>query len=66
MLSFSLVAAIVCFTSLTEEDNAKASQMGIKTYSWTEFLHLVRFHSCYLYSEREGMKTNPIFHIDFA
>nr|KJB09487.1 hypothetical protein B456_001G145200 [Gossypium raimondii] len=32
--------AIVCFTSLAEEDNAKASQMGIKTYSWTEFLHM--------------------------
>ncbi|XP_022770781.1 long chain acyl-CoA synthetase 1-like isoform X3 [Durio zibethinus] len=32
--------AMVCFTSLTEEDNAKASQMGIKTYSWTEFLHM--------------------------
>ncbi|KAK8636126.1 hypothetical protein V6N13_004835 [Hibiscus sabdariffa] len=32
--------ATVCFTSLTEEDNAKASQMGIKTYSWTQFLHL--------------------------
>ncbi|KAK8972649.1 hypothetical protein V6N11_082578 [Hibiscus sabdariffa] len=30
--------AMVCFTSLTEEDNAKASQMGIKTYSWAEFL----------------------------
>ncbi|XVF32926.1 hypothetical protein REPUB_Repub17cG0125100 [Reevesia pubescens] len=32
--------AMVCFTTLTEEDNAKASQMGIKTYSWTEFLHM--------------------------
>ncbi|XVF22048.1 hypothetical protein REPUB_Repub12eG0140500 [Reevesia pubescens] len=32
------VKVMVCFTSLTEEDNAKASQMGIKTYSWTEFL----------------------------
>ncbi|GMJ01018.1 LONG-CHAIN ACYL-COA SYNTHASE 1, ECERIFERUM 8 [Hibiscus trionum] len=32
--------ATVCFTSLTEEDNAKASQMGIKAYSWTEFLHM--------------------------
>ncbi|WRX10345.1 AMP-dependent synthetase/ligase domain - like 4 [Theobroma cacao] len=30
--------AIVCFTSLTEEDNAKASQLGIKTFSWIEFL----------------------------
>ncbi|KAE8708687.1 Long chain acyl-CoA synthetase 1 [Hibiscus syriacus] len=30
--------AMVCFTLLTEEDNAKASQTGIKMYSWTEFL----------------------------
>ncbi|KAE8660567.1 Long chain acyl-CoA synthetase 1 [Hibiscus syriacus] len=30
--------AMVCFSLLTEEDNAKASQMGIKAYSWTEFL----------------------------
>ncbi|XVF72781.1 hypothetical protein PTKIN_Ptkin12aG0148000 [Pterospermum kingtungense] len=38
--SVQQLKAIVCFTSLAEEDNAKASQMGIKTYSWTEFLHM--------------------------
>ncbi|KAK8630842.1 hypothetical protein V6N13_079613 [Hibiscus sabdariffa] len=38
-ISAQQLKAMVCFTSLTEEDNAKASQMGIKTYSWTEFLH---------------------------
>ncbi|XVE73478.1 hypothetical protein DITRI_Ditri11bG0121100 [Diplodiscus trichospermus] len=38
--SVQLLKAMVCFTSLTEEDNAKASQMGIKTFSWTEFLRM--------------------------
>ncbi|XP_022757814.1 long chain acyl-CoA synthetase 1-like isoform X2 [Durio zibethinus] len=32
--------AMVCFTSLTEEDSANASQMGVKTYLWNEFLHM--------------------------
>ncbi|KAJ1400853.1 AMP-dependent synthetase/ligase [Sesbania bispinosa] len=32
--------AMVCFTSLTEEDKNKAATIGIKPYSWDEFLHL--------------------------
>ncbi|KAL8527175.1 hypothetical protein ACS0TY_005158 [Phlomoides rotata] len=31
---------IVCFTSLTKEQKDKASDMGIKTYSMTEFLNM--------------------------
>lgn len=30
--------AIVCFTSLTEEEKDRAAQMGIKSYSWEEYL----------------------------
>ncbi|KAG5061837.1 hypothetical protein JHK85_003020 [Glycine max] len=32
--------AMVCFTSLTEEEKAKATAIGIKPYSWHDFLHL--------------------------
>ncbi|XP_038680822.1 long chain acyl-CoA synthetase 1 isoform X1 [Tripterygium wilfordii] len=32
--------SMVCFTSLSEKDNDKAEQMGIKSYSWEEFLHM--------------------------
>ncbi|XP_020959572.1 long chain acyl-CoA synthetase 1 isoform X3 [Arachis ipaensis] len=32
--------AIVCFTSLTEEEKHKATSMGIKPYSWEEFLNM--------------------------
>ncbi|KAH1227149.1 Long chain acyl-CoA synthetase 1 [Glycine max] len=32
--------AMVCFTTLTEEEKAKATAIGIKPYSWHEFLHL--------------------------
>ncbi|KAF3436566.1 hypothetical protein FNV43_RR23658 [Rhamnella rubrinervis] len=31
---------IVSFTSLTEEENTKATQIGIKPYSWNEFLQM--------------------------
>ncbi|KAJ4829248.1 Long-chain-fatty-acid--CoA ligase 2 (Long-chain acyl-CoA synthetase 2) (Fatty acid activator 2) [Turnera subulata] len=31
---------IVCFTAMTEEEKDKAGQMGIKTYSWEEFLRM--------------------------
>ncbi|KAL2664234.1 hypothetical protein AAZV13_02G146966 [Glycine max] len=31
---------MVCFTSLTEEEKAKATAIGIKPYSWHDFLHL--------------------------
>ncbi|KAF9688185.1 hypothetical protein SADUNF_Sadunf02G0170800 [Salix dunnii] len=30
--------AIVCFTSFTEEEKDRAAQMGIKSYSWEEYL----------------------------
>ncbi|RDX61595.1 Long chain acyl-CoA synthetase 1 [Mucuna pruriens] len=32
--------AMVCFASLTEEEKDKASAIGIKPYSWDDFLHL--------------------------
>ncbi|XP_061366195.1 long chain acyl-CoA synthetase 1-like [Gastrolobium bilobum] len=32
--------AMVCFTSLTEEEKDKATSIGIKPYSWEEFLHM--------------------------
>ncbi|GLT64906.1 hypothetical protein SLA2020_373690 [Shorea laevis] len=32
--------AIICFTALTEEEKDKATQMGIKPYSWNEFLEM--------------------------
>ncbi|KAK7278157.1 hypothetical protein RJT34_23182 [Clitoria ternatea] len=32
--------AMVCFTSLTEEEKDKAAAIGIKPYSWDEFLNL--------------------------
>ncbi|KAJ1412548.1 Tetratricopeptide-like helical domain superfamily [Sesbania bispinosa] len=32
--------AMVCFTSLTEEEKDKATSIGIKPYSWKEFLHM--------------------------
>uniref|UniRef100_A0A2N9EK27 PX domain-containing protein n=1 Tax=Fagus sylvatica TaxID=28930 RepID=A0A2N9EK27_FAGSY len=31
---------MVCFTSLTEEEKIKAAGIGIKPYSWNEFLHM--------------------------
>ncbi|CAH1447542.1 unnamed protein product [Lactuca virosa] len=31
---------IVCFTSMKEEEKEKADSMGIKSYSWSEFLHM--------------------------
>lgn len=31
---------IVCFTSMKEEEKEKAESMGIKSYSWSEFLHM--------------------------
>lgn len=35
------VAAMVCFTSLTEEQKEKAAQFGIKPFSWHEFVDMV-------------------------
>ncbi|KAF7818112.1 long chain acyl-CoA synthetase 1 [Senna tora] len=32
--------AMVCFTSLTKEEKDKAASIGIKPYSWEEFLHM--------------------------
>lgn len=32
---------MVCFTSLTEEEKEKAASIGVKPYSWDEFLHMV-------------------------
>ncbi|KAI4301538.1 hypothetical protein L6164_034806 [Bauhinia variegata] len=32
--------AMVCFTSLTEEEKAKAASIGIKSFSWDEFLSM--------------------------
>jgi long-chain acyl-CoA synthetase len=34
---------MVCFTSLTNEEKDKATNIGIKPYSWEEFLHMVSF-----------------------
>ncbi|TKY52437.1 Long chain acyl-CoA synthetase 1 [Spatholobus suberectus] len=34
--------AMVCFTSLTEEEKDKAAAIGIKPYSWDDFLHVGR------------------------
>lgn len=31
---------IVCFSSMKEEEKDKAGSMGIKSYSWSEFLHM--------------------------
>uniref|UniRef100_A0A5B6ZS97 Putative long chain acyl-CoA synthetase 1 n=1 Tax=Davidia involucrata TaxID=16924 RepID=A0A5B6ZS97_DAVIN len=31
---------MVCFTSLREEDKDKAASIGVKPYSWNEFLHM--------------------------
>lgn len=39
--SASRLKAIVCFTSLTNEEKSKATSIGIKPYSWEEFLHMV-------------------------
>lgn len=45
-LAFSLstllvVAVLVCFTSLQQEEKDKAVSTGIKPYSWNEFLNMV-------------------------
>ncbi|GMH02287.1 hypothetical protein Nepgr_004126 [Nepenthes gracilis] len=32
--------SIICFTSLTQEEQEKANKAGTKTYSWAEFLNL--------------------------
>ncbi|KAK6118128.1 hypothetical protein DH2020_048112 [Rehmannia glutinosa] len=37
---------IVCFTSLTEEQQDKAATIGIKTCSWSEFLNMGRENPC--------------------
>ncbi|KAL0436008.1 UNVERIFIED_CONTAM: Long chain acyl-CoA synthetase 1 [Sesamum radiatum] len=39
---------IVCFTSLTEEQQGKAASMGIKTCSWTEFLNMMTVDDVYI------------------
>uniref|UniRef100_A0A2P2MP90 Long chain acyl-CoA synthetase 1 protein n=1 Tax=Rhizophora mucronata TaxID=61149 RepID=A0A2P2MP90_RHIMU len=39
-LSSQRLKSIVCFTSLTKEEKDKAANMGIKSYSWEEFLCL--------------------------
>ncbi|XP_071738348.1 long chain acyl-CoA synthetase 1-like [Rutidosis leptorrhynchoides] len=31
---------IVCFTLMTEDEKIKAESMGIKSYAWSEFLHM--------------------------
>ncbi|XP_045796845.1 long chain acyl-CoA synthetase 1-like isoform X3 [Trifolium pratense] len=38
--SASRLKAMVCFTSLTNEEKDKATNIGIKPYSWEEFLHM--------------------------
>ncbi|CAK7348469.1 unnamed protein product [Dovyalis caffra] len=37
-ISAQRLKTIVCFTSLTEEEKNTAAQMGIKSYSWEEYL----------------------------
>lgn len=32
---------MVCFTSFTEEQKEKTAAIGIKTYSWNDFLNKV-------------------------
>ncbi|KAG2326062.1 hypothetical protein Bca52824_008790 [Brassica carinata] len=36
--------AIVSFTNVSEEDSLKASEIGVKTYSWVDFLHMQMTH----------------------
>lgn len=43
ILTMVMVAVIVSFTSLTDEENDKAAQTGIRPYSWNEFLQMVNF-----------------------
>ncbi|XP_071935241.1 long chain acyl-CoA synthetase 1-like isoform X1 [Coffea arabica] len=31
---------IICFTSLTEEEKNRAASIGVKSYSWNDFLHM--------------------------
>ncbi|XP_027162769.1 long chain acyl-CoA synthetase 1-like [Coffea eugenioides] len=31
---------IICFTSLTEEEKNRAAAIGVKSYSWNDFLHM--------------------------
>nr|VDD25194.1 unnamed protein product [Brassica rapa] len=41
--------AIVSFTNVSEEHNLKASEVGVKTYSWFDFLQMVRLSYGYPY-----------------
>jgi hypothetical protein len=36
-----VITAIVGFTSFTEKEKDEATNIGIKPYSWDEFLHMV-------------------------
>ncbi|CAB4271878.1 unnamed protein product [Prunus armeniaca] len=38
--SLQRLKVMVCFTSLTEEEKEKAVQLGIKPYSWNEFIEM--------------------------
>lgn len=42
-MSLVVVAVMVCFTSLTEEEKNKAAEIRIKPHSWNEFLNMVSF-----------------------
>lgn len=38
-----MVAVMVCFTSLTEEEKNESAGNGTKPYSWNEFVHMVSY-----------------------
>ncbi|KAL1339493.1 hypothetical protein AAHE18_U041300 [Arachis hypogaea] len=51
-ISAKRLKAMVCFTSLTEEQKDKAAAIGIKPYSWEEFLHMGKEKPCEIYPPR--------------
>ncbi|MED6122217.1 Long-chain-fatty-acid--CoA ligase 2 (Long-chain acyl-CoA synthetase 2) (Fatty acid activator 2) [Stylosanthes scabra] len=51
-ISAKRLKAMVCFTSLTEEQKDKAAAIGIKPYSWEEFLHTGKEKASEIYPPR--------------
>jgi hypothetical protein len=43
-----VITAIVGFTSFTEKEKDEATNIGIKPYSWDEFVYLVGIYGYYL------------------
>jgi hypothetical protein len=42
-----VITAIVGFTSFTEKEKDEATNIGIKPYSWDEFVYLVGIYGYY-------------------